>query len=141
MRSERGLEKLVGNYSGKSSIAILADFLLIDLKEVTCSIFGKTENGKTLLLSKLKLMSNSLYYEEIEKRIDFMVTGKIMNNQCVPLTYRVQGENYYFYGRCSTVARVCGVDLYLSRSYTERVGDMVWQRFSIDVKKLVKLLG
>ena len=137
MRHERGLE----NCSGKPSIAILADFLLIDLSGVTCSIFGETESGETILLSKLKIIPDSLYYEGFEKRIDFRVTGKIMNNQCVPLTYRVEGENYYFYGRCSTVARVCGVDLYLSRSYTERVGDTVWQRFSIDVKKLVNQLS
>jgi hypothetical protein len=138
MRSEKGLKKLTENYSGKLSVDILASLLLADLKVVTCFIFGNAENEEAVLLSKLKTAPDSLYYEAVEKRIDFMVTGQIMANQHTPLTYQVQGDKYCFHGRCSTIPRVCGVDLYLSRSYTEKVGDIVWQRFSIEVKELFK---
>ena len=138
MRREKGLQKLIENYSGRLGVDTLAGLLLADLKVATFSIFGNPENEADILLSKLKIVPDSLYYEGFEKRIDFTVTGQIMANQCVPLTYRVQGDKYYFYGRCSTIPRVCGIDLYLSRSYTEKVGDIAWQRFSIDVNALFK---
>ena len=66
--------------------------------------------------------------------------GKILSNESPPVTYKVQGDKYSFNGKCSTILRVCGVGLYLSNSYTETVGDIAQNRFSIYVEKLLKLI-
>ena len=98
--------------------------------------FGKTEDEVAVELAELKIIPGNLYYEMFGQRIEFTVAGEMENNQFVPLTYKLQGNKYGFYVRCSTIPRVCGVDLYLSQSYTQRVGDMARQNFSVSVKKL-----
>ena len=139
MRQSKGLNALTKDYTGRLTAAVLADLLQDDLKNCECYIFGQTDNEESILLATLQLIPDSLYYESFDQRIDFTVLGEILVDQYVPLTYRVQGEHYYFYGRCSTVPKVCGVDLYLSQSYTEKAGDIAQQRFSIFVKKLFKV--
>jgi hypothetical protein len=138
MRQNRGLEVLTKEHAGRLTVAALSDLLQHDLKNCECLIFGQTEEEEPVLLAILHIIPDSLYYESFDQRIDFTVVGDIISDQYVPLTYRVQGEYYYFYGRCSTIPKVCGVDLYLSQSYTEKAGDRVQQRFSIFVKKLMK---
>ncbi len=115
--------------------------MLKDLENCLCSIFGKTKDEVPVLLAELKIVPQSLYYEIFDQRIDFEVSGKIINHQYVPLTHVVQGEKYDFHGRCSTIPKVCGVDLYLSKSYTEQTGHKVRQKFSISVKNLVRTLS
>ena len=115
--------------------------MLKDLENCLCSIFGKTKNEVPVLLAELKIVPQSLYYEMFDQRIDFEVSGEIINHQYVPLTYVVQGKRYGFHGRCSTIPKVCGVDLYLSKSYTEQTGHKVRQKFSISVKNLVRTLS
>jgi len=68
------------------------------------------------------------------------VSGPIIRNDCVPLTYRLQGKQFGVSGRCSLLPMVCGVDLYLQRSYTGVVGDIARQRFSFHLKPLLKLM-
>jgi hypothetical protein len=41
-------------------------------------------------------------------------------------------------GRCSIIARVCGVDLYMCNNYSEQIGDTVRQRFSLSIPALLK---
>ena len=141
MRQEQGLNALKKNHIGGVTTTILSELLLNDLENCLCSIFGKTKEEIPVLLAELKIIPESLYYEMFDQRIDFEVSGEIINHQYVPLTYIVQGDNYSFNGRCSTTPKVCGVDLYLSNSYTEQTGDKARQKFSISVKKLVKTLS
>ena len=89
-------------------------------------------------LPKLHVLLESIYYDMFDQRIDFVVSGVILNDQFPALTYDVQGVNVGFYGRCSTIARVCGVDLYLNHSYTSKQGDVARQGFSISVARLYK---
>ena len=137
MRQEDGLNQLLSGFSGNLTTKILADLLLEDLKHCQCLIMGKTLAEETVVLAELAILPASLYYEKIDKRIDFTVCGVILNDQFPALTYRVQGLDFAFYGRCSTIARVCGVDLYLSHTYTGKRGDVARQNFSISVKKLL----
>ncbi len=141
MRQEQGLNTLKKGHTGRITTTILSELLLIDLENCLCSIFGKTKEEIPVLLAELKIVPQSLYYEMFDQRIDFEVSGKIINHQYVPLTYVVQSDKYSFNGRCSTIPKVCGVDLYLSKSYTELTRDMVQQKFSLSVKKLVKTLS
>ncbi|MCK5189718.1 MAG: hypothetical protein KAR12_06650 [Methylococcales bacterium] len=141
MRQEQGLNGLIQSYSGRLTAKNLADLLLEDLEHCHCLIFGRTEDEVAVELAELKIIPGSLYYEMFDQRIEFTVAGEIENNQFVPLTYKVQGNKFGFYGRCSTIPRVCGVDLYLNQSYTQKVGDMVRQNFSVSVKKLFKTLS
>lgn len=138
MRQEQGLAALINQHKDKISAKALSELLLDDLTDCRCKIFGKTADEVPVVLAELTLIPDSLYYEMFDLRIDFTVAGLIENNQCVPLTYRVEGNKYSFDGRCSTVPKVCGVDLYLNKSYTEVLGDSVRQNFSISIKKLLK---
>lgn len=140
MRQEQGLDILTYHQKRNTSAKKLSQLLLTDLKSCYCEIFGKTDGDLPILLAKLDLIPDSLYYEMFDQRIDFTVTG-IISNQSVPLTYKVHGEKYSFHGRCSTILKVCGVDLYLSKSYTEKLGDNARQPFSISVKKLLKIIS
>jgi len=141
MRQEQGLDRLVENFSGILSAKKLSRLLLDDLVDCQCSIYGKMVDEKTVLLAELKIVKDSLTYEMFDQRIDFIVIGEIINDQYFPLTYQVKGNLYGFQGRCSTIPKVCGVDLYLSKTYTECIGDSVRQHFSIPVKKLFKSLS
>jgi len=141
MRQDQGLDVLVQQHIGVLSAKTLSALLLDDLEACCCKIFGKTADEEPVLLAELKIIADSLYYDMFDQRIDFTVIGDIVNIQYVPLTYKVQGDKYFFYGRCSTILRVCGVDLYLNNSYTENLGDTVRQSFSISVKKLLKGLS
>jgi len=141
MRQEKGLNALKEGCSERITTTVLSRLLLNDLENCHCLIFGKTKEEVPVLLAELKIIPQSLEYEMFDQRIDFAVSGDIINHQYVPLTYVVQGDKYSFNGRCSTIPKVCGVDLYLSKSYTEQTGDRVRQKFSISVKKLVKTLS
>jgi len=141
MRQEQGLDKLVQQSKGILSVKVLARLLLDDLANCRCIIYGKTVDEQAVLLAELRLIKESLTYEMFDQRIDFVVSGDILNDQYFPLTYQVKGDLYGFYGRCSTIPKVCGVDLYLSKTYTEVAGDKVRQHFSIQVKKIFKNLS
>ena len=143
MRKYQDLELLVKGYYGVVNKAVFGDLLLDDLKQSCCLIFGETVNEQTVLLAELKIQADSLYLDSgmFHQHIEFVVEGKIVNDQYPPLTYSVNGSTFRFYGRCSTIPQICGVDLYLDKSYTEKVGDCVKQKFTIPVYKLFRLLG
>ncbi|MGY6277482.1 hypothetical protein [Methylomonas sp. MgM2] len=138
MKRFHGLEKFRPSRPGILKVADLADWLLKDLQACQCRIYGCIGDDDKVLLATLELLADTLVYEMFDQRIDFIVSGPIHRNDCVPLTYRLQGRNFAMTGRCSMIARVCGVDLYLQASYTGIVGDMARQKFSIALKPLLK---
>ncbi|OAI06031.1 hypothetical protein A1353_10105 [Methylomonas methanica] len=140
MRQIHGLEKLVEQQPGRLNAPKLAELLLTDLRECRCSIYGTIGDDDKVLLAELGLLPESLEYEMFDQRIDLIVAGPILRNDCVPLIYRLQGEQFAISGRCSMIARVCGVDLYLQRSYTGVIGDVARQKFSIPLKPLLQNL-
>lgn len=125
---------------GRLNAQRLAELLLTDLCQCRCSIYGTIGDDDKVLLAELELLPESLEYEMFDQRIDFIVAGPIRRNDCVPLIYRLQGELFALSGRCSMIARVCGVDLYLSRSYTGVIGDVARQKFAISLPPLLKML-
>ncbi|OQW68873.1 MAG: hypothetical protein BVN35_19695 [Proteobacteria bacterium ST_bin11] len=137
MRRIHGLEKLIEQQSGRLNAQKLAELLLTDLRACCCSIYGTIGDDDRVLLAELDLLPDSLTYEMFDQRIDLIVAGPILRNDCVPLIYRLQGEQFAISGRCSMIARVCGVDLYLQRSYTGVIGDIARQKFSIALKPLL----
>ncbi|AMK77538.1 MULTISPECIES: hypothetical protein [Methylomonas] len=140
MRQIHGLEKLVEQQPGRLNAQKLAELLLTDLRQCRCSIYGTIGDDDRVLLAELDLLADSLEYEMFDQRIDLIVAGPILRNDCVPLIYRLQGPHFAFSGRCSMIARVCGVDLYLQRSYTGVVGDVARQKFAIPLKPLLQML-
>jgi hypothetical protein len=140
MRQIHGLEKLVEQQPSRLNAQKLAELLLTDLRDCRCSIYGTIGDDDKVLLAELALLPESLAYEMFDQRIDLIVAGPILRNDCVPLIYRLQGERFALSGRCSMIARVCGVDLYLQRSYTGVVGDVARQKFSIQLKPLLQML-
>lgn len=105
-----------------------------DLQDCVCTIYGNIDNDERVVLAQLRLLPESLLYEPFDRRVDFCVTGPILRDDCVPLTYQLQGKEFGISGRCSMIAKVCGVDLYLQKSYTGVVGDIARQAFSLPLK-------
>jgi hypothetical protein len=139
MRRFDGLHSLRQSYSGLLQTRQLAELLMRDLANCECRIFGCIGDDEQVLLAVLALLPDSLYYDSFDQRIDLVLSGPILRNDCVPLTYRLQGTVFAVSGRCSMIARVCGVDLYLQRSYTGVVGDIARQKFSLDIKALLRM--
>jgi hypothetical protein len=118
----------------------LVEILLSDLQNFHCLIYGCIGENDEILLAKLDFLPESLLYDMFDQRIDFCVSGPILRADTVPLTYRLQGEEFALSGRCSMISKVCGVDLYLQRSYTGVVNDIARQKFSFSVKAIWKML-
>ncbi|OAI11400.1 hypothetical protein A1359_14750 [Methylomonas lenta] len=139
MKQFHGLDTLCQSRQGWLKPQDMASLLLKDLYDCQCQIFGCIEDNDKILLATLHLLPDDLSYEMFDQRIDLIVAGPILRNDCVPLTYRLQGKAFGISGRCSVIAKVCGVDLYLQRSYTCEIGDIARQKFSIDIKSLLKM--
>lgn len=139
MRKIHGLNELKQDYGARLNVAQLAAMLIEDLHSSFCDIYGALGNDDRVLLARLDLLPETLIYEAFDQRLDWSVSGVILRNDCVPLTYRMQGRQLAITGRCSVIARVCGVDLYLHNSYTCVTGDVARQRFSLAVKPLLSL--
>jgi len=142
MRKYKNLGLLVKHNNGVNNKTELTDLLMDDLKEASCSIFGETVDEQAVFLAELKIKMDSLnlYHGMFHQHIEFVVEGAIINEQYPALTYTVKGDTLLFFGRCSTIPQICGVDLYLDKSYTEKKGDYVKQKFTIPVNKLFKLV-
>jgi hypothetical protein len=140
MRQLLGLENLRRQQPGLLNAQKLAELLLADLRDCRCIIYGCIGDDDRIVLAELDLIADTLGYEMFDQRIDFVVAGSIQRNDCLPLTYRLQGNQFAMIGRCSMIAKVCGVDLYLQRSYTGIIGDIARQKFSIPIKPLLETL-
>jgi hypothetical protein len=140
MRQINGLENLRRQHPGRLNTQKLAELLLADLCHCRCTIYGNIGDDDKIALAELDLLPDSLEYEMFDQRIDFVVAGPILRADCVPLTYRLQGEQFSITGRCSMIPKVCGVDLYLQHSYTGIVGDIARQKFAIPVKPLLSMV-
>ncbi len=140
MKRFHGLDKLSQSHQGMMQAQTLGKLLLNDLQQCQCHIYGGIADDDNILLAALNLVPDSLVYDAFDQRLDFVVAGPILRNDCVPLTYRLQGNQFAISGRCSMISKVCGVDLYLHGSYTGSVGDMARQYFSLPIKPLLKLI-
>lgn len=139
MRRFHGLEHFHTEHPALLQPKQLSLWLLEELQACRCLIFGAIGDDERILLAELALAPEGLAYDRFDQRIDLSLAGPILRADCVPLTYRLQGRVFAVSGRCSVLRKVCGVDLYLSHSYTGKVGDMAWQYFAIPVKPLLGL--
>jgi hypothetical protein len=140
MRKYKDLGRLLSDDNGMLDKARFTDLLADDLNRACCSIYGETIDEVLVLLAELKIQPESIQHSSglFQQNIEFVMVGEIINNQYPALTYRVDTGTFQFYGRCSTIPQICGVDLYLDKSYTEKVGDCVRQKFILPVNKLFK---
>lgn len=140
MKQFHGLDTLCQSHRGWLKPQDLAALLQADLQACHCRIYGCIDDDPEILLATLALLPETLNYDSFDQRLDFIVAGPIVRNDCPPLTYRLQGNDFATTGRCSMIARVCGVDLYLQNSYTAVIGDVARQKFSIAIKPLLQQL-
>lgn len=138
MKKIHGLELIYPPQQDKQNLPKLAELIMADLENCQCQIWGSIEENDNILLASLALLADSMSYERFDQRIDLVVSGRIIRNDCVPLTYQLSGKCLSISGRCSMIPRVCGVDLYLQKSYTGIVGDIARQKFSIHLNQLIK---
>ena len=140
MRKYKNLEQLLKAYDGMISKEQFTDLLTEDLKQACCHILGETIDEEAVLLAELKTQKESVSRSSglFQQYIEFIVIGKIISNQYPAINYHVDTGTFQFFGRCSTIPQVCGVDLYLDKSYTEKEGDSVRQKLSVPVNQLYK---
>ena len=137
MKHYHGLEKWFALTDGHADNSAFVNWLLDDLQDCHFDIYGQIENDQ-ILLARLSLLQSSLTYESFDQRIDFVVVGPILSNDCVPLNYRLQGRTFAMTGRCSMISKVCGVDLYLQSTYSGEVGDIARHKLAISMKSLLQ---
>ena len=136
MRKFQGLEKLCLNQEGLLTPKRLAQLLITDLAEAQMLIYGRHIDDKPVLLAILNLLPDSLQYDPFDQRLDLVFAGQIIADSSPALTYCLQGREFSVTGRCSTIPKICGVDLYLSRTFTRTLGDIARQPFAISMKDL-----
>lgn len=136
MREFHGLDKLCADQQGLLNSHKLARLLMADLAEARLLIYGKDSADNPMRLAVLTLLPETMQYENFDQRLDLVFVGEIMANATPALSYCLQGQEFSVTGRCSTISKVCGVDFYLSRSYTGKIADVVRQPFAISVKAL-----
>lgn len=134
MKQMLGLSQLIMSHYGRLNIKSLAELLMEDLQDCHCFIYGRDRDDPQLL-ADLPLLKGSLEYEMFDQRIDLILLGEILRDDCVPLTYRLQGRKVSISGRCSMLPQVCGVDWYLGKGYSGRAGEDARLRFKISVKE------
>ncbi len=128
------------NYPGHLTDKRLAEALLVDLEDCRLIINGSVDE-QVVRLAELTPQADGVVYEPFDKRFDLIMEGRIERDDCPPLTYCLKGKQIRITGRCSMIPKVCGVDLYLSHSYTGRKGDIVWQKMKIyldDIRQALK---
>lgn len=140
MKRFHGLNNLFHLHQGLLHYSDVAAYLLTDLQTCYCEIYGCIDEDAEICLAVLNLIPESLNYDRFDQRLDLIVKGPILRNDCPPLTYRLQGKKFAITGRCSMIPKVCGVDLYLLKSYTAIVNDQARQKFSIAIKPLLQML-
>ncbi len=140
MRKYQHLHTLIQHHNGIADKTELASLLMHDLESSICQIYAETLDEEPVLLAELKTQPETLtFYKGIlNPRIEWIVTGEIIEDQYPAIKYQVNGAIMRFYGRCSTIPQVCGVDLYLDKSYTGNLGDRVKQPLTIPVGKLYR---
>lgn len=140
MRKYQHLSLLVKQNDGVGNKIEFADLIMDDLKKSSCMVYGKNADEKLVLLAELKTQLDTLKLNSglFQQSIEFVVSGQITNDQYPAITYSVNGAIFRFYGRCSIIPQICGVDLYLDKSYTGTVGDYVKQKFTIPVNTLYR---
>jgi hypothetical protein len=140
MRKYQHISLLVKQNNGVANKIEFSDLVMKDLKQSSCMIYGENIDEELVLLAELKTQLDTIKLNSglFQQSIGFVVEGKIANDQYPAIAYSVNGATFRFYGRCSTIPQVCGVDLYLDKSYTGKVGDDVKQKFTIPVSKLYR---
>jgi hypothetical protein len=136
MREFHGLEKLCATKDRRVHSVDLAQLLISDLAESQLIIYGRNSSEQQLVLAVLELLAEDVQYDSFDQRLDLVFTGEIISDASPALTYCLQGKLFSVAGRCSSIGKVCGVDLYLSQSYTGNIGDVARQKFSIFLKSL-----
>ncbi len=139
MRKYQHISRLVSN-DGVGNKTEFSDLIMDDLKQSSCMIYGENADEELVLLAELKTQIDTIKLNSglFQQSIEFVVEGKITNDQYPAITYSVHGTTFRFYGRCSTIPQVCGVDLYLDKNYTGKSGDYVKQKLTIPVSKLYR---
>jgi len=140
MRKYQHISLLVKQNNGVGNKTKFADLIMEDFKQSSCMVYGENADEELVLLAELKTQLDTIKLNSglFQQSIEFVVEGKITNDQYPAITYSVNGATVRFYGRCSIIPQICGVDLYLDKSYTGKVGDYVKQKFTIPVSKLYR---
>ncbi len=137
MKIFHGIASMNPTGDGRLNERSMAELLMNELLHGRCSIYGERA-GEPVLLAVLHVQPDWLSYERFDQRIDLILAGDILRDDCPPLTYRLEGEHFAVSGRCSMLPQVCGVDWYLGTGYGGRAGAPARLKFKIAVKEVLR---
>ena len=137
MRELKGLGLFLDNYTGMIKANTVAEFMQSQFSVSHLRVYADPlEEEKITLLADLSLQEFS--YDAFEQSIIWIFMGTVLDAS-IPLTYRIDGQQLQFTGRCSVIPKVCGVDLYFSH-YQQQQGVRVRQKITVSIRDLVKQL-
>ncbi len=138
MRQLTGLEHFFTHHSGTIKAEPVAEFMQKQFNGSHLVVYAEPLSEQKTVIATLALNSEMNAYDAYAQRLEMIFMGEV-TNESIPLTYTINGLDLSFYGRCSVLSKVCGVDLYFS-NYKRVEGSVARQKITISIKELVKEL-
>lgn len=138
MRQLTGLTHFFDKYTGTIKAGQVAEFMQEQFAGSDLIVYAEPLSEQKTILAKLSFAAEMVNYDSYAQRLEFVFIGTVIDEQ-IPLTYIISGLNLTFFGRCSVLPKVCGVDLYFS-NYKRSKNFCVRQKITISIKDLVKEL-
>jgi len=138
MRQLTGLESFFINHSGSIKAEQVARFIQEQFSSCQLVVYAEPLSEQKTVLAELDIDAEMTNYDSYAQRLELIFSGTV-NDEKIPLTYTINGLDLAYFGRCSVLSKVCGVDLYFS-NYQRIKGSSARQKITISIKELVKQL-
>ena len=115
----------------------LVEYFMEDFKTGLLNVYSINSIDERTLLAELQLMDDGISYNWFEARIDLFFQGRL-KRKGNPVCYHLSGSKLLIKGRCSVIMNVCGADLLMNKSSFECLGQLMWQKYTIDMHKVFK---
>ena len=138
MRQLTGLGDFFIHHSGGIKAEQVAEFIQKQFNGSDLVVYAEPLSEQKTVLAILAFNPEMSAYDAYAQRLEMIFMGEV-TNESIPLSYTIHGLDLSFYGRCSVLSKVCGVDLYFS-NYKRSQGAAVRQKITLSIKELVKEL-
>ena len=98
MRKYQHISLLVKQNDGVGNKTEFADLIMEDFKQSSCMVYGENADEELVLLAELKTQLDTIKLNSgvFQQSIEFVVEGKITNDQYPAITYSVNGATVDF---------------------------------------------
>lgn len=138
MRQLTGLESFFTQHQGSVTAEQVAQFMQEQFNHCQLVVYAEPLSEQKTVLARLDINKEMISYDAYAQRLEFVFIGTVDSEE-IPLTYTINGAMLNYFGRCSVLSKVCGVDLYFS-NYKRIAGSSVRQKITISIRDLVRQL-